>query len=60
MSKKPSMPETWGIPDDQANKVREAPSKKSISPEDELADALEEMARDIALGEAISMQRKGG
>jgi hypothetical protein len=30
----PDIPETWGIPDDQANKVRDAFSKKSIRPED--------------------------
>jgi hypothetical protein len=49
MSKNPSMPETWGIPDDQANKVREALSKKSISPEDAVQKAIEEIARDIAI-----------
>jgi hypothetical protein len=37
------------IPDDQANKVREALSKKSIKPEDSVQDELEDMARDIAL-----------
>ena len=35
--------------DDLAKKVSEALNKKSISPEDELVDALEDMARDIAL-----------
>ena len=49
MSKNPIIPETWGIPDDQANKVREALSKISIRPEDAVQNALEEMARDIAL-----------
>ena len=49
MSKNPVFPETWGIPDDQANKVREALSKKSIRPEDRVQDALDDMARDIAL-----------
>ena len=49
MSKNASMPDTWGIPDDQANKVREALSKKSIRPEDAIQKALEEIARDIAI-----------
>ena len=49
MSKNPKIPETWGIPDDQANKVIEALSKKSITPEDAVQKALEEIARDIAI-----------
>ncbi|MCJ7695283.1 MAG: hypothetical protein MUO40_07625 [Anaerolineaceae bacterium] len=49
MSKNPIIPETWGIPDSQARKVIEALNKKSITPEDELQDALEDIARDIAL-----------
>ena len=49
MSKYPLIPNTWGMLDDQANKVREALSKKSIRPEDALQDALEEIARDISL-----------
>jgi len=49
MSKKPIIPDTWGIPDDQANKVREALSKKSIRPEDRVQDALDEIACDIAI-----------
>jgi hypothetical protein len=52
MSKNPKMPETWGIPDDQANKVREALSKKSIKPEDAVQKAIEEIARDIAIIES--------
>ena len=43
------LPETWGIPDDQADKVREALNKKSIRPEDAVQQALEEIARDIAI-----------
>ena len=49
MSKNPSIPDTWGIPDDQANKVREALSKKTIKPEDAVQKAIEEIARDIAI-----------
>jgi len=49
MIKNPIIPETWGIPDDQANKVREALSKKSIRPEDAVQEAIEEIARDIAI-----------
>ena len=43
------IPDSWAMPDDLAKKVSETLNKKRISPEDELADALEEMARDIAL-----------
>jgi hypothetical protein len=37
----------------QLTKTKLVLNHKSITPEDELADALEEMARDIALIEAI-------
>ncbi|MHA2402320.1 MAG: hypothetical protein ACXADH_04950 [Candidatus Kariarchaeaceae archaeon] len=43
------IPDTWAMPDDLAKKVSETLNKKRITPEDELADALEELARDIAL-----------
>ena len=49
MSNNSSIPESWGIPDDQANKVREALSKKSIRSEDAVQKAIEELARDIAI-----------
>ena len=49
MSKNPNIPETWGIPDDQASKVREALSKKSTRPEDRVQEAVDEIARDIAI-----------
>ena len=49
MSKNPTIPDTWGISDDLANKVREALSKKSIRPEDAVQKSLEEIARDIAI-----------
>ena len=48
MNKNPKIPDTWGIPDEQANKVREALSKKSIRPEDRVQKGVEELARDIA------------
>jgi hypothetical protein len=37
------------MPDDLTKKISDVLNFKPISPEDELADALEEMARDIAL-----------
>ena len=43
------IPAGWAMPDDLAKKVTEGLRRKTLSPEDELADALEEMARDIAL-----------
>ena len=55
MSKNPSIPDTWGIPDDQANKVRDALKKKSIRPEDAVQKAIEELARDIAIIEPDPM-----
>ena len=52
MSKNSNIPDTWGIPDDQANRVRDALSKKSIRPEDRVQEALDEIAREIAIIEA--------
>jgi hypothetical protein len=49
MSKNPKIPDTWGIPDDQANKVRDVFSKKSIKPEDAVQKAIDDLARDIAI-----------
>ncbi len=37
------------MPDDLAKKISEVLNNKPISPEDELADALGDMSRDIAL-----------
>ncbi len=37
------------MPDDLSNKINEVLNNKPLSPEDELADALCDMARDIAL-----------
>jgi hypothetical protein len=39
----------WAMPEDLAKQVNEVLNRKSITPKDELADALDEMARDIAL-----------
>jgi hypothetical protein len=40
MDNKPVLPEGWAMPDDLARKVSEALNKKSITPQDELADGL--------------------
>ena len=40
------------MPHDLAKKVSEVLTRKSITPEDELQDALDEMARDIPLIES--------
>ena len=45
MDNKPDLPDGWDMPDDLARKVSEALNKKSITPENELADVLDEMAR---------------
>lgn len=53
MKNNSDIPDGWAMPDDLTNKISEVLNKKSITPEDELADALGDMARDIALIEAI-------
>ena len=42
-------PDSWAMPDELAKRVSETLNNKRTTPEDALADALEEMARDIAL-----------
>ncbi len=49
MNNNPDLPEGWAIPDDLAKQVSEALNRKSITPEDELADAPVQIALDIAL-----------
>jgi hypothetical protein len=49
MNNKPDLPDGWAMPDDLAKKVCEALNRKPITPEDEFQDALDDMARDIAL-----------
>ena len=53
MKNNSDIPDGWAMPYDLTNKISEVLNKKSITPEDELADALGDMARDIALIEAI-------
>ena len=43
------IPPGWSMPDYMAKRVNEVLNNKPLSPEDEPADALDEMARDIAL-----------
>jgi hypothetical protein len=59
MSKISNIPDSWGIADDQATKVREAQSKKSTKPEDAVQKAVEELARDIAIIEPDSRDWTG-
>ena len=54
------IPPGWSMLDDQANKVREALSKKSIKPEDAVQKAFDEIARDIALIEPNPRDWVGG
>ena len=49
MSNDYKKPDGWAMPDNLSKKISEVLNKNPITPEDELADALEEMARDIAL-----------
>jgi hypothetical protein len=50
---KSDLPDGWAVPDDLAKKISEVLNNKPISPENELADALEYMARDISLIELV-------
>jgi hypothetical protein len=43
------IPDSWAMPDDLSKKIIQVLKNKPLTPEDELADALDEMARDIAL-----------
>ena len=43
------LPEGWAMPDHLARKISESINRKRITPEDELQDARDEMARDFAL-----------
>jgi len=49
MSNNHNVPDGWAMPDALTKKVSEALNRKSITPEQELQDALDDMARDIAL-----------
>jgi hypothetical protein len=51
MEKNPVIPDSWAMPGNQSEKINEVLNNKPITPENELSDALEEMARDIALVE---------
>jgi hypothetical protein len=54
MNNDSNIPKGWSIPDDLTKKINEGRNKKTLRSEDELADALEDMARDIALIEPDS------
>ena len=43
------LPVGWAMPDYLTKKINEGLNRKTLRPEDGLADALEDMARDIAL-----------
>jgi hypothetical protein len=47
-----NLPEGWAMPDDTARKINDLVNKKPVTPQDELQDALDDLARDIALIEA--------
>jgi predicted hydrolase (HD superfamily) len=49
MANNSEIPDGWAMSDELAKKVSEVLNKKPVSPGDELADALDELARDIAL-----------
>ena len=41
------LPEGWAMPKDLAKRISEAVNKMPITPEDELQDALADIARDV-------------
>jgi hypothetical protein len=49
MEKNPDLPPGWSMPEDQAKKLQEYLHKGPKSPEQELDDALQDIARDIAI-----------
>jgi hypothetical protein len=53
MKNNSDIPDGWAMPYDLAKKISEVLNKKSITPGDELQNALDDMVRDIALIEAI-------
>jgi hypothetical protein len=56
---KPDLPEGWAMPEYMAKRISEVLNNKPIIPEDELASALDEMARDVALIEPDPMDWGG-
>jgi hypothetical protein len=54
MTKNPDVPEGWAVPDDLAKKISEVLNIKSITPEDELSDALLTMIANEVAPEAYS------
>ena len=49
MDNNADIPEGWAMPDDLSKKISEVLKNKPGLPEDELAAALDEMARDNAM-----------
>jgi hypothetical protein len=49
MNNKPDLPDSWAMSDDLSKKISDVLNNKPISPSGELADALEDLVRDIAL-----------
>ena len=49
MDNESKIPESWAMPEQMARKVNERLNRKTLRPEDDLSNALAEMAQDIAL-----------
>jgi hypothetical protein len=60
MANKSWNPDGWAMPDNLNNQVSETLDKEPTSPEDELADALEEITRDITISNRITLIGLGG
>ena len=59
MDNESDLPEGWAMPEYMAKRISESINNKRITPEDELKDALDDMARDIALVEPNPVDRGG-
>ena len=49
MNKDDHIPEGWAVPDDMSEWLRKSVNQKPYSPENDLQEAIDEMARDIAI-----------
>lgn len=48
MDNNTDLPQGWAMPPDMARRLSEGVNKRSVTPEDKLQKALDELARDIA------------
>lgn len=49
MDYNPDPPENWSMPDDLAERISEIVNKKLYAPEEDQKEAIDDLARDVAL-----------